>query len=83
LARRCNLSLRIIRQNITRLRKSALILQNGRPATWDVVYKTDPPTSALPKYLLKGTTNMFGPEWLLSETPAGRQRDVPVQMVDD
>jgi hypothetical protein len=54
-----------------------------QPATWDVVNKTDPPTSALPKYLLKSTTHMFGPEWLLSETPAGRHRDVPVQMVDD
>jgi hypothetical protein len=53
-------------------------------ATWDVGYKTNPPTSALPKYLPKGTgAHMFGREWLLSQTPAGRYRDVPVQMVDD
>jgi hypothetical protein len=46
------------------------------PANWDVVYKTDPPKSALPKGLPKGTTpHMFGPDILLAETPAGRYRD--------
>jgi hypothetical protein len=46
------------------------------PAKWDVVYKTNPPKSALPKDLPKGTdTHMFGPDVLLAETPAGRYRD--------
>ena len=49
-----------------------------------MVYKTNLPASALPKYLAKGTsTHMFGPERLLSETPVGPYQDVPVQMVDD
>ena len=46
------------------------------PAKWDVVYKTNPPKSALPKDLPKDTdTHMFGPDALLAETPAGRYRD--------
>ena len=49
-----------------------------KPATWDVVYKTNPPKSALPKGLPKDTeTHMFGPDALLAETPAGRYRDWP------
>ena len=58
-----------------------------RPARWDVVYRIDPPRSALPKdslnVLPKGAdTHMFGPEALLAETPdgIGRSRD---QQVDD
>ena len=58
-----------------------------RPARWDVVYRIDPPRSALPKdslnVLPKGAdTHMFGPEALLAETPdgIGRYRD---QQVDD
>jgi len=43
--------------------------------TWDAVYKTNLPVSALPKYLPKGaSTHMFGPEWPLSETP---RRSIP------
>jgi len=46
-----------------------------QPATWDAVYKTNLPVSALPKYLPKGaSTHMFGPEWPLSETP---RRSIP------
>jgi hypothetical protein len=49
------------------------------PATWDVVYRTDPPKSALPEGLPKTTeTHMFGPDALLAETPAGRYRDWPL-----
>jgi hypothetical protein len=49
------------------------------PAKWDVVYKTNPPKSALPPDLPKSTdTHMFGPDALLAETPAGRYRDWPV-----
>ena len=48
-------------------------------AKWDVVYKTNPPKSALPADLPKDTdTHMFGPDALLAETPAGRYRDWPV-----
>jgi hypothetical protein len=48
------------------------------PANWDVVYKTNPPKSALPEGLPKNTsTHMFGPDVLLAETPAGRYRDWP------
>jgi hypothetical protein len=47
-----------------------------QPGTWDVVYRVDPPKSALPKDLPKTTeTHMFGPDALLAETPAGRYRD--------
>jgi hypothetical protein len=46
------------------------------PVKWDVVYRTDPPKSALPSGLPKGTgTHMFGPDALLAETPGGRYRD--------
>ena len=49
---------------------------NWKPAKWDVVYKTNPPKSALPEGLPKNTgTHMFGPDALLAETPAGRYRD--------
>jgi hypothetical protein len=49
------------------------------PAKWDVVYRIDPPKSALPKDLPKSTaTHMFGPDALLAETPAGRYRDWPL-----
>jgi hypothetical protein len=49
---------------------------NWKPARWDVVYKTNPPKSALPDYVPKDTeTHMFGPDALLAETPAGRYRD--------
>jgi hypothetical protein len=35
---------------------------------WDLVYKTNPPSSA--KFVPKGADpHMFGPEWLLGETP--------------
>jgi hypothetical protein len=48
-------------------------------AKWDVVYRTNPPKSALPADLPKHTdTHMFGPDALLAETPAGRYRDWPV-----
>ena len=61
------------------------------PARWDVVYRTDPPKSALPRDLLKDLlkvlpkdfeTHMFGPEALLAETldGIGRYRD---RQVDD
>lgn len=54
------------------------------PAKWDVVYKTNPPKSALPKDVPKGTdTHMFGPDALLAETPAGRYRDWPFPFDDD
>lgn len=49
-----------------------------QPANWEVVYKTNPPKSALPKDLPKDTDpHMFGPDALLAETPAGRYRDWP------
>ena len=49
------------------------------PVKWDVVYKTNPPKSALPKDLPTDTdTHMFGPDALLAETPAGRYRDWPM-----
>jgi hypothetical protein len=49
------------------------------PVKWDVIYKTNPPKSALPPYMPKDTdTHMFGPDALLAETPAGRYRDWPV-----
>jgi hypothetical protein len=49
-----------------------------QPLSWEVIYRTDPPKSALPSYLPKDTdTHMFGPEALLAETPAGRYRDWP------
>jgi len=55
------------------------LLKKGIPAAkWDLEYRTNPPRSALPKYVPKDTdTHMFGPEWLLSETPAGKSRDRP------
>ena len=41
------------------------------PAKWDVVYRTNPPKSALPKDLPKDTeTHMFGPDVLLAGWPA-------------
>jgi hypothetical protein len=41
---------------------------NWEPGKWDVVYRTNPPESALPKFVPKGTeTHMFGPEALLNE----------------
>ena len=45
-------------------------------AKWDVIYKTNPPKSALPNDLPKSTdTHMFGPDALLAETPAGRYQN--------
>jgi len=39
-----------------------------KPAKWDVVYRKNPPKSALPKTVSKDTgTHMFGPEALLNE----------------
>ena len=51
------------------------------PATWEVVYKTNPPANhpVVPKGL---DPHMFGPEWLLLDTPAGKYRDVPLQVED-
>jgi hypothetical protein len=44
--------------------------------SWEVVYKTNPLPSA--EFVPKGVPpHMFGPEWLLTETPAGRYRDRP------
>jgi hypothetical protein len=38
-----------------------------QPITWELVYRTNPPRSALPKGLPKGTgTHMFGPDVLLA-----------------
>jgi len=53
------------------------LLTKGTPAAkWVVEYRTDPPPSALPKNVPKGTeTHMFGPEWLLSETPSAAGDD--------
>ena len=58
------------------------VLKEGiAPAAWDVVYKTNPPPNhpVVPKGL---DSHMFGPEWLLRETPAGRYRDMPLQVED-
>jgi hypothetical protein len=45
-------------------------------ASWELIYKTNPPRSAMPDGLPKGLdTHMFGPDVLLRETPAGRYRD--------
>jgi hypothetical protein len=52
-----------------------------RPVRWDVVWRTNPPKSALPKDVSRDTeTHMFSPEALLAERPAGigRYRDWPV-----
>lgn len=50
--------------------------RKGTVANWELVYRDDPPRSALPKGLPKGTgTHMFGPDVLLAETPAGKYRD--------
>jgi hypothetical protein len=40
-----------------------------KPGSWELVYKTNPLSSA--KFVPKGIkdAHMFGPEWLLSETP--------------
>jgi len=44
--------------------------------SWEVVYKTNPLPSA--EFVPKGVPpHMFGPEGLLTETPAGRYRDRP------
>ena len=52
---------------------------NWKPVQWNVVYKTNPPKSALPEGLPKNTgTHMFGSDALLAETPAGRYRDWPL-----
>lgn len=59
-----------------------LLKKEISPAKWDLVYRTNPPPSSpvVPKGL---DSHMFGPEWLLSETPAGRYRDRPSVEVDD
>ncbi len=54
---------------------------NWRPVRWDVVWRSNPPKSALPKGLPDDTeTHMFGPDVLLAQRPAGigRYRDWPV-----
>lgn len=61
--------------------KAILKNKGAAPATWEVVYKTNPPAghSVVPKGL---DSHMFGPEWLLLDTPAGKNRDVPLQVED-
>ncbi|WP_426955707.1 hypothetical protein [Muricoccus radiodurans] len=50
----------------------------AHPGKWEVVYRIDPPRTALPSGLPRGTKpHMFGPDVLLRETPAGRYRDFP------
>lgn len=42
--------------------------KNYKGGKWDLVYKTNPPQTS--KVVPKGArTHMFGPEWLLEETP--------------
>lgn len=46
------------------------------PATWDLVYRTNPPASAMPANLPKGLdTHMFGPDVLLADKIAGRTKE--------
>jgi len=53
-------------------------------ANWTLTYRDNPPPRhpGLPKGYM-GDTHMFGPECLLLETPAGRYRDVPLNVEDD
>jgi len=53
-------------------------------ANWTLTYRDDPPArhQGLPKGYT-GDRHMFGPECLLVETPAGRYRDVPLNVEDD
>jgi hypothetical protein len=45
-------------------------------ATWDVIYRKNPPVSALPEGLQKEVNrHMFGPDVLLAETIAGKSGD--------
>jgi pimeloyl-ACP methyl ester carboxylesterase len=48
---------------------SAYEASKYKPGGWELVYKTDPRLSA--KFIPKGVKDphMFGPEWLLTETP--------------
>ena len=63
-----------------------------RPVRWEVVYRTDPKQSTLPKDLLDNLlkvlpkdfdTRMFGPEALLAEAPNGIGRYRDWQVDDD
>jgi len=49
--------------------KKHIDLTNWKPGPWGApIYRTNPKTSAMPKYVPKGTdTHMFGPEALLSD----------------
>jgi hypothetical protein len=53
-------------------------------ANWTLIYQENPPAGhrGLPRGY-KGSTHMFGPECLLLDTPAGRYRDVPLNVEDD
>jgi hypothetical protein len=53
-------------------------------AKWDLEYRPNPPKDH--PVVPKGKdldSHMFGPEWLLSETPGGRYRDRPPGEDDD
>lgn len=60
---------------------NAIARRTVRPAKWEnvgweVVYRKDPPASAVPDWMPPKTdSHMFGPEFLLTSTPAGRYRD--------
>lgn len=49
---------------------------NWKPGNWDLVYRTDPPRSAMPANLPKNLdTHMFGPDVLLADKLAGKTEE--------